>query len=37
MDEFKENVALALTEEQLKSGIVYPEIIERMKKLTWPI
>lgn len=32
LDEFKENVALALTEEQLKSGIVYPEIIERMKK-----
>lgn len=32
LDEFKENVALALTEEQLRSGIVYPEIIERIKQ-----
>ena len=32
LDEFKENIALALTEEQLLSGIVYPEIIEAMKK-----
>lgn len=32
LDEFKENVALALTEEQLKSGIVYPEIIKEMQK-----
>lgn len=31
LDEFKENIALALTEEQLKSGIVYPEIVEGMK------
>ena len=31
LDEFKENIALALTEEQLNSGVVYPEIIERMK------
>ena len=28
LDEFKENVALALTEEQLRSGIVYPYIVE---------
>lgn len=32
LDEFKENIALALTEEQLRSEVVYPEIIERMKK-----
>lgn len=32
LDEFKENVALALTEEQLNSGVVYPEIFERMKQ-----
>ncbi len=32
LDEFKENVALALTEEQLRSGIVHPEIIERIKQ-----
>lgn len=31
LDEFKENIALALTEDQLNSGVVYPEILERMK------
>lgn len=34
LDEFKENIALALTEKELKSGYVYPEILEEMKKST---
>ena len=32
LDEFKERIAIALTEEQLTSGVVYPEIFEAMKK-----
>ncbi len=32
LDEFKENVALALTEEQLNSGVTYPEIFARMQE-----
>lgn len=32
LDEFKENVALALTEEQLMSGVTYPEVFLRMEK-----
>lgn len=32
LDEFKENVSMALTEEQLSSGVIYPEILQEMKK-----
>lgn len=32
LDEYKENVAMALTEEQINSGLVYEEIIEELKK-----
>ena len=32
LDEYKENVAMALTEEQLNSGLVYEEIILEMKR-----
>lgn len=34
LNEYKENVALALTVEQLTSGIVYPEILEELTKTT---
>lgn len=34
LDEFKENVALALTEKEIKSGYVYPEILKEMKETT---
>lgn len=34
LDEYKENVSMALTEEQLNSGLVYEEIIYEMKKDT---
>ncbi len=32
LDEFKENVILALTEKQIMSGIIYTEIMDEMKK-----
>lgn len=32
LDEFKENVILALTEKQVLSGVVYQRVIEEMKK-----
>lgn len=32
LDEFKENVILALTEKQIMSGVVYQEVIAEMKK-----
>lgn len=32
LDEYKENVALALTEEQIDSGLVYEEVLLEMKK-----
>lgn len=32
LDEFKENVILALTEKQVLSGIIYQEVIEELKK-----
>lgn len=34
LDEFKENIAMALTEDQINSGVVYPEIFIEMKKET---
>lgn len=34
LDEFKENIILALTEKQILSGIIYQEVIEEMKKET---
>ena len=32
LDEFKENVILALTKQQVMSGIIYTEVINEMKK-----
>lgn len=32
LDEFKENVILALTKKQIMSGIIYTEVIDEMKK-----
>lgn len=34
LGEYKENVIIALTDEEIKSGIIYPEIMEEMKKPT---
>ena len=34
LNEYKENVSMALTEAQLNSGLVYQEIIDEMKKDT---
>ena len=32
LNEYKENVSMALTDEQINSGLVYQDIINEMKK-----